>query len=158
MRTEGSRDTTVQSVDRAVSILQALARRGSAGVTEIAGEVRVHKATAFRLLHTLEARGLVEQDGERGRYRLGHTVVQLAAGAARSHDVASLCRPIALELAAAVGDTVNVVVCDGEEITTIDQAVGDAIITSIDYVGKRGPLHATAAGKVFLAELPPERL
>lgn len=155
---EGQRETTVQSVDRAVSLLQVLARRGSAGVTEVAADVGIPKSTAFRLLSTLEARGLVDQDAERGRYRLGSTVLQLAAGATGAQDVSAASRPVCVELAGAVGETVNVVVTDGTEVTTVDQATGGSIVTSSDHVGKRGPLHATAAGKVFLAELAPDRL
>lgn len=154
----GARDSTVQSVDRAVSLLQALAAHGPTGLTELASGVGVHKATAFRLLATLEARGLVQQDGERGRYRLGPSARRLAAGAAGAQDVSAACRPLCAQLAEQVGDTVNLVVSDGSEITTVDQAVGSSIVASNDYVGRRGPLHATAAGKVFLAEWPAERL
>ena len=68
----------VQSVDRALTILELLARDGEAGVTEIAQGLGVHKSTAFRLLVTLEAHRLVEQVNDRGRYRLG--VGQPAAG------------------------------------------------------------------------------
>lgn len=59
MTSNGSRprDHSVQSVDRAVSILQVLATRGPSGVTEIAEELGVHKSTVFRLLATLESRG-----------------------------------------------------------------------------------------------------
>jgi IclR family acetate operon transcriptional repressor len=152
------RDSTVQSVDRAVSLLQALALRGAAGVTELSTDVGVHKSTVSRLLSTLEARGLVEQEGERGRYRLGGTVRRLAAGAVGGTDVAVSARPVAQELAAAAGETVNVVVSDGQEVTTVDQAAGASIVSSSDWVGGRGPLHATAAGKVFLAAMPPAQL
>ncbi|PWJ54121.1 transcriptional regulator, IclR family [Quadrisphaera granulorum] len=148
----------MQSVDRAVSLLQALAAHGPSGLTDLAAGVRIHKATAFRLLATLEARGLVQQDGDRGRYRLGPSAGQLAAGAAGAHDVAVLCRPLCAQLAAEVGDTVNLVVSDGAQITTVDQATGSAIVASTDYVGRRGPLHATAAGKVFLAEWPAQQV
>ena len=51
----------VQSVDRALTILEALARAGIAGVTEVAAELDVHKSTAFRLMSTLESHDLVEQ-------------------------------------------------------------------------------------------------
>src|SRR5436305_965322 len=61
----------VQSVDRALAILDILAVRGEAGVTEIAAELDVHKSTAFRLIGALESRRLVEQVAERGKYRLG---------------------------------------------------------------------------------------
>jgi IclR family acetate operon transcriptional repressor len=148
----------VQSVDRAVSILQTLANHGSAGVTEIAKELGVHKSTVFRLLATLESRGLVEQDAERGRYHIGHTVVALAAGATKVNDLSVLSRPVCRELASAVGETVNVVIHDGLEVISIDQVIGGAAITSVDWVGKRTPMHATAAGKVFLAHLPPNQV
>src|SRR5580693_1518031 len=61
----------VQSVDRAVAILEILARDGEAGVTEVARELGVHKSTASRLLAALDRRELVAQDMARGRYRLG---------------------------------------------------------------------------------------
>lgn len=157
-REGATRDTTVKSVERAISILQSLAALGPAGVTEVAAAVGVHKATAHRLLATLEARGLVSQDVERGAYRLGGTVVQLAAAATRPDDVLSACRPLCHELAAAVGDTVNLVVSEGGQVITVHQAVGDSIVVSRDFVGKQGPLHATAAGKVFLADLPASRV
>jgi len=150
-----ARDTSVQSVDRAVSILQVLAAQGPSGVTEIAERLAIHKATVFRLLATLESRGLVVQDAERGRYRIGRTVVELAAGAAMRDDLSLLSRPICQELAAAVGETVNVAIHDGLEVISIDQVIGGAAITSIDWVGKRTPMHATAAGKVFLAFMAP---
>ncbi|POX42950.1 IclR family transcriptional regulator [Streptomyces sp. Ru73] len=146
----------MQSVDRAVSILQVLAAQGPSGVTEIAEALGVHKSTVFRLLATLEARGLVEQGSERGRYCIGYTVVELAGGATKGSDLSLLSRPICQELAAAVGETVNLAVHDGQAVVSIDQVISSAAITSIDWVGKRTPLHATSAGKVFLAHLPQE--
>src|SRR3954470_4454935 len=68
----------VQSVDRALTILGILARLGEAGVTEIAGQLGVHKSTAFRLVATLESHGMVEQNEDRGKYRLGVGVLRLA--------------------------------------------------------------------------------
>jgi predicted ArsR family transcriptional regulator len=50
----------VQSVDRAISVLEILAQRGEAGVSEVAAEIEVHKSTAFRLLGALETRGLAD--------------------------------------------------------------------------------------------------
>ncbi|OEU96190.1 IclR family transcriptional regulator [Streptomyces oceani] len=148
------RDTSVQSVDRAVSILQVLAARGPSGITGIAQSLEINKSTVFRLLATLEARGLVEQDSERGRYRIGYTVVELAGGATKGNDLSLLSRPVCQELAAATGETVNLAVHDGEAVISIDQVISSAAITSIDWVGKRTPMHATSAGKVFLANMP----
>ncbi|MFC5639062.1 IclR family transcriptional regulator [Streptomyces bullii] len=156
MTSNGSRprDHSVQSVDRAVSILQVLAKQGPSGVTEIATALDIHKSTVFRLLATLESRGLVEQDTERGRYRIGYTMIELAAGASKVSDLSVLGHPICQELAAAVGDTVNIAIRDGNDVIGIDQAIGTSIM-SIDWVGKRTPIHATSAGKLFIAHMTP---
>ena len=69
----------VQSVDRALSILEILEREGWMGVTTLAQELGIHKSTAFRLLATLEARGMVEQHVETQKYRLGFALVRLAS-------------------------------------------------------------------------------
>ena len=69
----------VQSVDRAISVLEILARSGGAGVSEVAADIGVHKSTAFRLLGALEERGLVEQNQDRGKYQLGFGVLRLAS-------------------------------------------------------------------------------
>lgn len=141
-----------------MSILELLADLGAAGVTEIAAELEIHKSTAFRLLMTLEARGLVEQDVERGKYRVGYTAVQLTAGASRVRDIALVGRPVCTELASAVGETVSIAVEDGTQVLTVDQTLGHSAVTAIDAVGTRQPLHATAAGKVFLAGMSDEKL
>lgn len=152
------RDGSIQSVHRAISILQVLALGGAAGVTEIACELGVHKSTVFRLLATLESRGLVEQHTERGRYRLGYGVVQLAAGATKMDDLSLLSRPICRRLAETVHETVNVAVHDGHAVISIDQVLGSPTITTHNWVGRRAPLHATSSGKVFLAHMDPEQL
>jgi DNA-binding IclR family transcriptional regulator len=144
-------------VDRAISILQVLARHGAAGVTEIAGELGAHKSTVFRLLATLEARGLVEQNAERGRYQLGYGVVQLAAGATKKHDLSLLSRTICHQLAETVHETVNVAIHDGHAVISIDQVIGSAAVTTVNWVGQRTPMHATSAGKLFLAHMPGEQ-
>ncbi|MGH1555195.1 IclR family transcriptional regulator [Streptomyces sp. L7] len=117
------------------------------------------KSTVFRpCWRPWSSRGLVEQDTERGRYCIGYTMVELAAGASKVNDLSLLSRPVCQELAAAVGDTVNVAIHDGHDVITIDQAIGAAAIKSVDWVGRRAPLHATAAGKLFLAHMTPDQV
>lgn len=149
----GKAGNSVHSVDRAISILQVLARRGAVAVTDLAGELGIHKSTAFRLLATLEARGLVEQTSNRGRYQLGFGVIRLAESATTKHDLSVMSRSICEELAVAVGETVNVVINDGSTVISINQVMGSASVTTVNWVGRPGPMHATAAGKVFLAHM-----
>jgi len=145
------RDMSVHSVDRAISILQVLARRGPMTVTEIAAELAVHKSTVFRLLHTLERRGLVDQNGSRGKYQLGYGVVQLAAGATRKLDLTVISRRICESLAEEIGETVDIDIDDGDAVLSIDQVQGSAAMTTVSWIGRRTPFHATSSGKVFLA-------
>lgn len=66
----------IQSLDRAISVLELLAKQGRAGITEIAEELGVHKSTASRLVSVLQKRGLAEQLGERGKYALGFGIAR----------------------------------------------------------------------------------
>ena len=141
----------MQSVDRALTVLSHLAKDGELGITELAGRLGVHKSTAFRLVATLEAHDLVEQNSERGRYRLGIGVVRLAGAAALRLDLVQEARPICTELAAEVGETVNVVVLSGRDAFYVDQVSGPSALQLHYWVGRRIPLHATSNGKVLLA-------
>jgi DNA-binding IclR family transcriptional regulator len=146
--------SAVQSVDRAVSVLEILARVGEAGVTEIAEELDVHKSTAFRLLGVLENRGLVAKAKDRGKYCLGAAVLRLAGAAVRL-DISQEGVPVCRELADEVGETVNVAVLDDDAAVNIMQARGTASVTAQNWLGRRTPLHATSSGKVLLAHMPP---
>ena len=144
----------VQSVDRALTVLHHLARDGELGITDLATRLGVHKSTAFRLVATLEAHDLVEQNAERGRYRLGVGIVRLAGAAALRLDLVQESRPVCTALAAAVGETVNVVVLSGHDAFYIDQVSGPSALQLHYWVGRRIPLHATSNGKVLLAYAP----
>jgi DNA-binding IclR family transcriptional regulator len=154
----GRSTAAVQSVDRAISVLEILARAGEAGVTEIAAEIDVHKSTAFRLLSVLEDRGLVEQVGERGKYRLGHGIIRLAGATTARMDLVTGSRPITEKLAREVGETINVAVLSGNEALYIDQVAATSALRSHNWVGQRIPLHCTSNGKVLLSYLRTEQL
>ena len=148
----------VQSVDRALAILEVLARVGEAGVTEIAGELGVHKSTAFRLVATLEAHRLVEQTTDRGRYRLGMGILRLAGATTARLDLVQEARPVCRRLASDTGETVNVAVLAGGSALYLDQVAGSSALQPHNWVGQHIPLHATSNGKVLLAGLDDEAL
>ncbi|WP_028937162.1 IclR family transcriptional regulator [Pseudonocardia spinosispora] len=143
--------TQVQSVDRALTILEYLAEHGSAGVTEIAQSLDVHKSTAFRLVVALENRQLVEQVEQRGKYRLGFGLIRLAGATSAQLDLTKEGRPVCVRLAGEFGETVNIAILDSGSATNITQEHGDTMVTTRNWVGKRTPLHATSSGKVLLA-------
>ncbi|MGV9351152.1 IclR family transcriptional regulator [Streptomyces spiralis] len=152
--TSTSQTGGVQSVDRAISVLEILAQRGEAGVSEVAGEIDVHKSTAFRLLGALEARGLVEQAVERGKYRLGFGIVRLAGAVTGRIDITQQGRPVCERLAEEIGETVNIAVLQEHYAINLYQVRGPAAITAHNWVGQLTPLHATSSGKILLANLP----
>lgn len=145
----------VRSVDRAAALLLALGEsHGEAGVTELARRLGLHKSTASRLLATLERRGLVEQDEETGKYRLGLVVIRLAEHAERTLDLRSIAMPELDRLARATRETTGLGVLDGDQLLTVAQADGPNLVAMGDWTGRCVPLHSVAAGKVLLAALP----
>ncbi len=141
----------VQSVDRALTILEILARQGELGVTSLADDLGVHKSTAFRLVSVLEQHQLVEQRGERGKYRLGFGIVRLAGATTARMSLAEESQPFCQRLAADFGETVNVAVLDADAAVNVAQEQGSAAVIAHNWIGERTPLHATASGKVLLA-------
>ncbi|WP_413544377.1 IclR family transcriptional regulator [Citricoccus nitrophenolicus] len=143
----------VQSVDRAATVLQILAREGLAGVSEIAAEMGIHKSTASRLLGALVSRELVQQDHERGKYQLGFGILRLAAAIPGRLNLVQEAGPYLRELAASARETVNLAVLRSGYAVNVDQARGPSTLGTQDWVGSLTPLHATASGKVLLAAL-----
>lgn len=144
---------TVQSVDRAVTILELLAVHGAAGVTQLARELGVHKSTASRLVAALERRRLVEQVEDRGHYRLGVGVLKLAGATNARLDLAQEARPVCRRLASETGETVNLAVLSGGAVLYVDQVSGSSTLSSYNWVGQHIPIHATSNGKALVSEL-----
>jgi DNA-binding IclR family transcriptional regulator len=151
------KNTLVQSVDRAVSMMEYLSRNGWSGVTEVANELGIHKSTAYRLLTTLSDRGLVEQDTATGKYRLGFGVVLLASTVTADLDVLRCARSVCERLSEQTQETVTLTVLEGDDAVIIHQTVQKTTALSVDWTGMHTPLHATAAGKVFLVHMPDDQ-
>ncbi|NYI99248.1 DNA-binding IclR family transcriptional regulator [Streptomonospora nanhaiensis] len=151
----GGNGAPVQSVDRAITVLEILAQHGEAGVTEIAAELGVHKSTAFRLVGALERRGLVEQPGLRGKYQLGFGIIRLAGTMAAGLDLTQQSRRVCEDLASDLGETVNIAIPSGDMVVNIDQVRGASAVVSQNWIGRQNPLHSTSTGKVLLAHMRP---
>ncbi len=124
--------SNVQSVERAINILDVLAQGGWRTGAEIARELHVHRSTALRLLGTLERHALVERDGQSAKYRLGKRLPQLASVVTGESDLRSLARPVCAALAAALGETVTLDILAGDEIVPIEQATGSTSVVSVN--------------------------
>ena len=144
---------SVRSVDRAILLLLALGDwDGDAGVTEIARRLGLHKSTVSRLLATLLKRGLVDQDHESGKYRLGSAMIRLGGHAEKTLDLRSLALPELTNLASFVKETTTLGTLAKDTVLLI--AWSDSGGVGRQRVGPNLPLHATAPGKVLLAGRP----
>ena len=153
--TNSDAGSSLQSVDRALQVLELLAAWGTGGVSELAAEIGVHKSTAFRLLGALEAREMVQQDAERGKYRLGFGLVRLARRVNVQLELTEQARPLTDRLARTLGESINVAVLREHFAVNVVQSRGQASVVSQNWIGQLTPLHATSSGKVLLAHLDP---
>jgi DNA-binding IclR family transcriptional regulator len=143
----------VQSIERAFTVLRALAR-GPAGVTQIADEVDLPKSTVARLLSTLEAQGAVEQRSAGGEYRLGGGLIELAAGVAPGRHLVAAARPYLEVLVRATGEAAGLSVADGYDAHYLAQVETPNPVQVRDWTGERAPLHTVSSGLVILAHWP----
>lgn len=147
-----SDQTNIQSVDRAATILEVLSDESPLSISEIARRLEVHRSTALRLLATLESHNLVEQVSARGSYQLGFALLHLANSVTHRVDFTRDAQACCDAAAEQLNETVNVAVLDEGYAMTVTQATGNRMIgLTRQYVGQRGPLHATSTGKILLA-------
>ena len=151
---DGGQHGGVQSVDRALAVLEILARDGHAGVSDIADEMGIHKSTVSRLLGSLVSREMVHQNSERGKYQLGFGILRLASSIPGRLSLVREARPVLESLAEEFKETVNLAVMRSNFAVNVDQAMGPSTLATYDWVGSLTPLHATSSGKVLLAALP----
>ncbi|GII78298.1 IclR family transcriptional regulator [Sphaerisporangium rufum] len=143
---------SVQSVDRALDVLEALAEHGgAASLSQIAARTGLPYGTIHRLLRALLDRGYVRQESDR-RYALGSTLVRLGGAAERL--VGTWARPYLEKLVALSGETANLAVMEGNFVVYIAQAASSRRLRMFAEVGRRVLPHSTAVGKVLLAARP----
>lgn len=147
----------IQSVDRAIQILQFLTEDSELSTSDIARRLGVHRSTASRILATLEHRDVVEQVAERGAYRLGLGVLRMAYPVSTRFDLARDGQAVCDALAETTQETTNIAILDQGHAVTITQSSGQQMVgVAGQYVGQRVPLHATSTGKLLLAHASDE--
>lgn len=141
----------VQSVDRALAILEALADRPDGlPFTDLAAALDMPPASAHRLLRTLTEADYVREVAESGRYIIGGRMMRLA-GRALDHrtQLRTLARGYLRELVDRTQETANLATLDGGWASFIDQVQSDRLVRAGTFL--RSPLYCSAAGKSLLA-------
>lgn len=150
----------VRSVERAASIIQAVADAGEGGarLTDIVMKTGMSKTTIHRLLGTLVKVGWLEQEVNTSTFYLGLPLVAIGITASDRHGLLDVAAPHLKRLAELTGDTVYLAVRMGAQALCVDRVVGSfPIRTATLRIGDRRPL-GTCPGSLALLAGQPEEL
>lgn len=142
----------VQSLERALDLLEALASTDELGVSELAARTGLVPSTAHRLLGTLVARGYAAQSPASGRYLLGYKLLELTSGLQdRLERLRNAARPHLEAVMEQTGETTNLVVLEGRNAVYIESVTGTRSVRLFTEIGQAIPAHTSGSGKALLA-------
>jgi DNA-binding IclR family transcriptional regulator len=145
----------LSSVGTAIQLLKAFSEEQvDIGISELSRRLGVAKSTVHRLAATLAAEGLLEQDRETEKYRLGIALFRLGALVRRRMDISSQGRPYLYALREKTNETVHLAILDGTEIMYVYNLESTQAIRMRSDLGVRKPAYCTAEGQAILAFQP----
>ncbi|GAA4665248.1 MULTISPECIES: IclR family transcriptional regulator domain-containing protein [Amycolatopsis] len=154
---EGGGGPFVRTFDRGLDVLTAFsAERAELSVTEVATTCGFDRATARRLLRTLESLGYVESTGT--KYRLTAKVLELGYATIASQTFPEMVQPYLEDVAHAVDHSCSLAVLEGEAAVFLARAAVGRVMTIRLAPGTRVPAAASAVGRALLSGLPPAAL
>lgn len=154
--TDRSERHSIQSVDRAVTLLEAIAEAGGeTTLTELSHRTRLNISTCHHLLSTLVHRGYVAKVPVRRSYALGARVLFLANACLRQVDLPARALPFIEKINELTGETVHLAVLQGDAMMKVAKRESrHPVRVDTGTLGKTDAPHATATGKAMLAWLP----
>jgi len=148
----------IQSVARAVYILEYISKHHMVGLSEISRGVGLNKSTTHGLVATLELMDCIRQDQTTGKYTLGLKLLELGQAVLSHMDIRAIAMPHLVHLARKYEETVHLAVLSHDEVVYIDKVDSPRSIRHISQVGGRNPAYCTGVGKVLLAGLSDQKL
>jgi len=150
----------VKSLDRALSILEYLSKRKSAGVTEVATEFAMDKATISRIMQTFEKHGLVTKNEGNSKYQIGSGVLKLSYNTLLKQKMITIAHPSLVALSEILNTTARLCMVEGKKVFIIDQALPSKgkNAKDADIPGINKPMYCSAIGKTILAYMAPSSL
>jgi IclR family acetate operon transcriptional repressor len=147
---------SIQSVDRAVSLLEAIAEAGGeCTLTQLSHRTRLNISTCHHLLSTLVARGYVAKVPVRRSYALGARILYLSNACLRQVDLPARAAPFIEKINERTGETVHLAVLQGDAMMKVAKRESrHPVRVDTGQLGKTDAAHATATGKAMLAWLP----
>ncbi|WP_299860167.1 helix-turn-helix domain-containing protein [uncultured Hoeflea sp.] len=147
--------STLQTLSRGLTVLELVSRSPDGlAIAEIARQLGVHRAIAYRLVTTLEEHMLVAR-GDDGRILIGSGVVALAGRYQPQLRMAA--QPVLVSLAEASGATAFLCVAQGDECVAVEVAEPEQPMLKVSYrAGTRHPISRGAAGLAIAMQRPPQ--
>jgi IclR family transcriptional regulator, acetate operon repressor len=140
------------AIDRGADLLvRVLESEQPVALTDLASAAGLPKSTASRLVSALERRGLIEQDGERGRLRPGPAILRVAERGMLERNLVELARPSLDRLAEASEETINLAVPAHDGVEHIAQVDSRHFLGAGQWLGRSVGYEHSANGKVFAA-------
>jgi IclR family transcriptional regulator, KDG regulon repressor len=154
------RKTTVQSLQRGLEILVAIAQTDRPlGITDLSRRFGLAKGSISRLVTTLVQQAFLTRDPETAKYQVGMKVWELGNGAMSRFDVRAMARPVMAELNAVTQETVHLtVLTEGDEMVFLDKLDSTRAVRPNVALGASLPVYCVANGKAMLAFLPKARV
>ncbi len=146
------------TVSKALELLDLFTRqRPLIGLSDLARLAELNKATCYRLVTELCDFGLIEQVGTAREYRLGPTVLRLAALREAQVPTREAAMPVLQALAQRTGETAHLSLMMGGSLQTLGFAYATSHLTRVTMEDTQTlPFHATSSGLIVLAFQPPE--
>ncbi|MEZ0324101.1 MAG: IclR family transcriptional regulator [Hydrogenothermaceae bacterium] len=139
-----------KSVEKALDLLEALKEHDYLGVTELSNILGLNKNNVFRLLATLEIKGLIEQDEETGDYKLGAKTLFLEYAYIKNLPILNIAKPFIKNLRNLTNESVYLSVLHNNDIVYIYEKQSKSSVLVKSRVAKRFPALETAAGRAIL--------
>ena len=149
---------TVQSLDRAMILLDTLAQASGLTLSDLAQQTGQAAATVYRALITLQAHGMVEVEEKGQLWHVGGGAFRVGSAFLRRTKVVERARAPMDALMRATGETANLGVESGDEVLFLSQVETAQAIRAFFPPGTKGPMHVSGIGKALLAWYPPGRV
>lgn len=144
---------SVQSLDRAIAILRAVADADGLSLTEIARLTAVSPSTAYRMLTTLQHHKLADFEEANQLWFVGVETFRIGSAFQRRRKLAERGRGILQQLMVQTGETANIAIADRDGVVFVTQTETHQPIRAFFRPGTRSPYHASGIGKAVLAFL-----
>lgn len=149
---------TIKSLDRAMEVFEFLSEAQGKALTTIATDMGQSPATVYRILVTLDGRGLVEFDPVEQLWHIGPQAFVIGARFLRRTSLVDRARPIMRKLMEQTGETANLGIEKEGQVLFLSQVETHATIRAFFPPGTLSAMHASGIGKALLSQMDEERL